>query len=187
MVAREEDVYYLDYDRPDSIGKLRSFFGNTGVMLRAYAYIKLMGGDGLRRAAELSVLNSNYLANRLSSTYEMPYGKLRKHEFVLSGSVMKERGLRTLDVAKRLIDYGFHPPTVYFPLIVEEALMIEPTETEARRDLDAFADALVAIADEAGKDPEALHSAPHSAPVGRVDEVYGARNPVYRWQDLEAE
>jgi glycine dehydrogenase subunit 2 len=187
MVAREEDVYYLDYERPDSIGKLRSYFGNTGIMLRAYAYIKMMGGDGLRKAAELSVLNSNYLANRLSPHYEMPYGKVRKHEFVLSGSAMKEKGLRTLDVAKRLIDYGFHPPTVYFPLIVDEALMIEPTETESRRDLDAFADALIAIAEEARKDPEALHSAPHSAPVGRVDEVYGARNPVYKWQDLEAE
>ncbi len=185
MVAREEDVYYLDYDRPESIGKVRSFFGNTAIMLRAYAYIKLMGGDGLRKAAELSVLNSNYLAHRLSQHYPMPYARLRKHEFVLSGASLKEKGLRTVDVAKRLIDYGFHPPTIYFPLIVEEALMVEPTETESRRDLDAFADALVAIAAEAGTDPEALHGAPHSAPVGRVDEVYGARNPVYKWQDLE--
>ena len=187
MVAREEDVYYLDHDRPDSIGKLRSFYGNTAVMLRAYAYIKLMGDDGLRKAAELSVLNSNYLAHRLSEHYPMPYGKLRKHEFVLSGSALKEKGIRTLDVAKRLIDYGFHPPTVYFPLIVDEALMIEPTETESRRDLDAFADALIAIAKEAETDPDALRSAPHTAPVGRVDEVYGARNPIYKWQDMEAE
>ncbi|UCC93275.1 MAG: aminomethyl-transferring glycine dehydrogenase subunit GcvPB [Thermoplasmata archaeon] len=187
IVAREEDVYYMDYDRPDSIGKIHSHYGNTAIMLRAYAYIKLMGADGLRQAAELAVLNSNYLAHRLSPHYPMPYGKLRKHEFVLSGSALKDKGLRTLDVAKRLIDYGFHPPTVYFPLIVEEALMVEPTETEARRDLDAFADALIAIAGEADTDPEALHSAPQSAPVGRVDEVYGARNPVYKWQDLEAE
>ena len=187
MVAREEDVYYLDHDRPQSIGKLRSFFGNTAIMLRAYIYIKLMGADGLRKAAELSVLNSNYLAHRLSEHYPMPYGKLRKHEFVLSGSALKENGLRTLDVAKRLMDYGFHPPTVYFPLIVDEALMVEPTETESRRDLDAFADALVAIAEEARIDPEALHAAPHNAPVGRVDEVYGARNPVYKWQDLATE
>jgi glycine dehydrogenase subunit 2 len=187
MVAREEDVYYLDYNRPDSIGKIRSHFGNTAIMLRAYAYIKLMGGDGLRKAAELSVLNSNYLAHRLREHYPMPYGKLRKHEFVLSGSALKEKGLRTLDVAKRLIDHGFHPPTVYFPLIVDEALMVEPTETESRRDLDAFADALIAIAREAETDPESLHTAPHCAPVGRVDEVYGARNPVYKWQDMGAE
>jgi len=187
MVARQEDVYYLDYDRPETIGKVRSFYGNTAIMLRAYAYIKLMGSDGLRKAAELSVLNSNYLAHRLGQHYPMPYGRLRKHEFVLSGAALKEKGLRTIDVAKRLIDYGFHPPTIYFPLIVDEALMIEPTETESRRDLDAFADALIAIAAEAGTDPEALHGAPHSAPVGRVDEVYGARNPVYKWQDLEGQ
>ena len=186
MVAREEDVYYLDYDRPDSIGKVRSFYGNVGVLLRAYAYLRLMGGDGLRRAAELSVLNSNYMAHRLKDHYPMPYGKVRKHEFVLSGSAMKERGLRTLDVAKRLIDHGFHPPTIYFPLIVDEALMIEPTETESKRDLDAFADALIAIAEEARTDPQILHDAPHRAPVRRVDEVYGARNPVYSWQDLQA-
>jgi glycine dehydrogenase subunit 2 len=184
MVAREEDVYFLDYDRPDSIGKVRSFFGNTGVLLRAYTYIMLMGGDGLRKAAELSVLNSNYLAHRLRDHYPMPYGRLRKHEFVLSGSTLKERGLRTLDVAKRLIDHGFHPPTVYFPLIVDEALMIEPTETESKRDLDAFADALIGIAEEARTDPQALHDAPLRASVRRVDEVYGARNPVYSWQDL---
>ena len=186
MVAREEDVYYLDYDRPDSIGKIRSFFGNTGVLLRAYTYIRLMGGDGLRKAAELSVLNSNYLAHRLKDHYPMPYGRLRKHEFVLSGSSMKDKGLRTLDVAKRLIDHGFHPPTVYFPLLVEEALMIEPTETESRRDMDAFADAMIKIAEEAKTDPQLLHDAPSRAPVRRVDEVYGARNPVYCWQDLEA-
>ncbi len=187
MVAREEDVYFLDYARPDSIGKVRSFYGNTGVLLKAYAYILLMGGDGLRKAAELSVLNSNYLVHRLEDHYPMPYGRVRKHEFVLSGSAMKEKGLRTLDVAKRLIDHGFHPPTVYFPLIVDEALMIEPTETESKRDLDAFADALINIAEEAKTDPQVLHDAPHRAPVRRVDEVYGARNPVYKWQDLEGQ
>ncbi len=187
MVAREEDVYYLDYERPDSVGKLMGFLGNVGVLLKAYAYIKLMGSDGLRSAAEISVLNSNYLAHRLKGTYPMPHRELRKHEFVLSGTPLKEHGLRTLDVAKRLMDYGFHPPTVYFPLIVEEALMIEPTETESKKELDAFADALLSIAEEASTDPETLRSAPHNTAVRRVDEVYGARNPVYCWQDLAAD
>ena len=185
MVAKEEDVYYLDHSRPDSIGKVRGFYGNTAILLRAYAYIRLMGGDGLRRAAELAVLNSNYLAHRLKDHYPMPHRELRKHEFVISGRSLKEMGLRTLDVAKRLIDHGFHPPTVYFPLIVDEALMIEPTETESLRDLDAFADALLMILEEAKTDPDLLREAPHNAPVRRVDEVYGARNPVYKWQDLE--
>ena len=114
----------------------------------------------------------------------MPHRELRKHEFVISGRALKEHGLRTIDVAKRLIDHGFHPPTVYFPLIVEEALMVEPTETESQRDLDAFADAMVHILEEARTDPQLLHDAPHVASVRRVDEVYGARNPVYKWQDL---
>jgi glycine dehydrogenase subunit 2 len=185
MAAKEEDVYFLDYERPDSIGKIGGFFGNTAIMMRAYAYIRLMGGDGLKRAADLAVLNSNYLAHRLKDHFPMPHRELRKHEFVISGHELKERGLRTLDVAKRLIDHGFHPPTVYFPLMVEEAMMIEPTETESRRDLDLFADALISILEEARTDPQLLHDAPHHAPVRRVDEVYGARNPVYKWQDLE--
>jgi glycine dehydrogenase subunit 2 len=184
IVAKQEDIYYLDHDRPDSIGKIRGFFGNTGVMLKAYAYIRLMGGDGLRQAAEQSVLNSNYLAHRLKEHFPMPHRELRKHEFVISGRDLKEHGLRTLDVAKRLIDHGYHPPTVYFPLIVEEALMVEPTETESQRDLDAFADVMVHILEEARTDPQLLHDAPHNASVRRVDEVYGARNPVYKWQDI---
>jgi glycine dehydrogenase subunit 2 len=187
IVAKQEDIYYLDHDRPDSIGKIRGFFGNTGVMLRAYAYIRLMGGDGLRQAAEQSVLNSNYLAHRLKEHFPMPHRELRKHEFVISGRDLKEHGLRTLDVAKRLIDHGYHPPTVYFPLIVEEALMVEPTETESQRDLDAFADVMLHILEEARTDPQLLHDAPHNASVRRVDEVYGARNPVYKWQDLPQE
>jgi glycine dehydrogenase subunit 2 len=185
QVAKEEDVYYLDYERPKSIGKIGGFYGNTGVLLRAYAYIRLMGGDGLRSAADLAVLNSNYLAHRLKEHYPMPHRDLRKHEFVLSGKDLKAYGLRTLDVAKRLIDYGFHPPTIYFPLLVEEAMMIEPTETESKRDLDAFADALIAIRKEAETEPRLLHDAPQNAPVRRVDEVFGARNPVFKWQDLE--
>ncbi len=186
IVAKQEDVYYLDYERPKSIGKVKSFYGNVGVLVRAHAYIRLMGGDGLKRAGELACLASNYLAHRLKGRYPMPHRELRKHEFVLSGREFKRHNLRTLDAVKRLIDYGFHPPTVYFPLIVDEAIMIEPTETESQRELDAFADAMLAIADEAERDPELLRTAPHVAPVRRVDEVYGARNPVYTWQDLEA-
>jgi glycine dehydrogenase subunit 2 len=186
IVAKEEDVYYLDYERPKSIGKVRSFYGNVGVMVRAHAYIRLMGGDGLRKAGEHAVLSSNYLAHRLKGRYPMPHRELRKHEFVLSGRDLKAKDLRALDVVKRLMDYGFHPPTVYFPHLVDEAIMIEPTETESKRDLDAFADAMLAIADEAERDPELLRTAPHVLPVGRVDEVYGAKHPIYTWQDLTA-
>ena len=184
VVAKQDDVYYLDYDRPKSIGKVRSFYGNVGVLVRAHAYIRLMGGDGLKRAGELACLSSNYLAHRLRDAYPMPHRQLRKHEFVLSGRDLKAQNLRALDVVKRLIDYGFHPPTVYFPHLVDEAIMIEPTETESKRELDAFADAMLAIAEEAKREPELLRTAPHIAPVTRVDEVYGARNPVYTWQDL---
>ncbi len=186
IVAKQDDVYYMDSDRPKSIGKVRSFYGNVGVLVRAYAYIRLMGGDGLKRAGELACLSSNYLAHRLKDRYPMPHRQLRKHEFVLSGREFKAQNLRSLDVVKRLIDYGFHPPTVYFPHIVDEAIMIEPTETEPKRELDAFADAMLAIADEAQREPELLRTAPHVAPVTRVDEVYGARNPVYTWHDLAA-
>jgi len=186
IVAREEDVYYLNYERPKSIGKVGSFYGNVGVMVRAHAYVRLMGGDGLRLAGEHAVLASNYLAHRLKGRYPMPHRELRKHEFVLSGRDLKAKGLRALDVVKRLMDYGFHPPTVYFPHLVDEAIMIEPTETESKRDLDAFADAMLAIADEAERDPELLRTAPHVMPVGRVDEVYGAKHPIYTWQDLAA-
>ena len=138
-----------------------------------------------KRALDKKILREASYKKFFFSINPMPYGPIRKHEFVLSGAFLKGKGLRTIDVAKRLIDHGFHPPTVYFPLIVEEALMIEPTETESRRDLDAFADAMLAIAQEADTDPQLLHDAPHNAPVRRVDEVYGARNPVYKWQDVE--
>jgi len=185
-VAKEEDVYYLDYERPKSIGKVHGFYGNVGVMVRAHAYIRLMGGDGLKKAGEHAVLASNYMAHRLKGRYPMPHRELRKHEFVLSGRDLKAKDLRALDAVKRLMDYGFHPPTVYFPHLVDEAIMIEPTETESKRDLDAFVDAMLAIADEAERDPELLRTAPHVLPVGRVDEVYGAKHPIYTWQDLEA-
>jgi len=159
-----------------SIGKVKAFYGNFGVLVRAYAYLRMEGADGLRRIAENSVLNANYLRARLEKTYPLKYKKGCMHEFVAMGDIAP--GIHTLDIAKRLIDYGFHPPTIYFPLIVPEALMIEPTETESKRQLDAFADALLAIAEEAKTRPELLHAAPSTTPVGRLDEVAAARCPV---------
>ena len=158
------------------IGRLKAFHGNFGVLVRAYTYIRMLGAKGLRRLAETAVLNANYLKARLEKVYPLKYGRGCMHEFVAMGNFVE--GVHTLDIAKRLIDYGFHPPTIYFPLIVPEALMIEPTETESRQTLDAFADALLAIAQEARTDPELLHTAPHVTPVGRLDEVAAARCPV---------
>ena len=181
------DWYYLDYERPQSIGKLRSFYGNFGVLVRAYAYIRSLGEEGLRRVSENAVLNANYLMHLLKGTYDLPYDRTCMHEFVLSGRRQKAKGVRTLDIAKRLLDYGFHPPTVYFPLVVDEAMMIEPTETETLRTLDAFARALTQIAEEAATDPEKALTAPHTTVVGRLDEVTAARKPVLRWRPEQVE
>jgi glycine dehydrogenase subunit 2 len=170
--------YRLDHDRPLSIGRVRSFYGNFGVILRAYAYIRTMGPDGLRKVSENAVLNANYLMHRLKGHFDLAYDRTCMHEFVLSYGRHKETGVHTLDIAKRLLDFGFHPPTVYFPLIVSEALMIEPTETESLETLDLFADTLISIAEEAEKDPEKVKRAPHRTYVSRLDEVKAARNPV---------
>ncbi len=180
--------YSLDYDRPLSIGRIRSFFGNFGVILRAYAYIRTMGPDGLRKVSENAVLNANYLMHRLKEHFALPYDRTCMHEFVLSyegskankddGNDGKKIDIRTLDIAKRLLDFGFHPPTVYFPLIVHEAMMIEPTETESREMLDSFADTLISIAKEAENDPAKVKQAPYNTYVSRLDEVKAARNPV---------
>ncbi len=175
IVAHDGEKYFLDYDVPKSVGKVRSFYGNFAVLLRAFIYIKMQGSDGLEWVADRSVLNSNYLKEKLKNHLDMPYEDLRKHEFVLSGAKLKEKGLATRDLGKRLMDYGFHPPTVYFPQIVEEALMIEPTETENKETLDAFADAIISILEE---DKEKIAGAPYNVAVGRVDEVAAARNPV---------
>ena len=180
-VAAKDGRYYLDYDRPDSIGRVHGFYGNVAIVLRAYAYILTMGADGLKAASENAVLNANYLLSRIVSAYDVPYGNRCMHEFVASASRQKELGVKALDVAKRLIDYGFHPPTIYFPLIVPEALMIEPTETESIETLDAFADAMIAIAREAETDPRVVQSAPHGTPVTRLDEAAAARNPELRF------
>lgn len=161
---------------PKSIGQVKAFYGNFGVLVRAYAYVLMTGGDGLRRVAENAVLNANYLKARLEGSYPVPYRRRCMHEFVARGTIAE--GIHTLDIAKRLIDYGFHPPTIYFPLIVPEALMIEPTETESKETLDRFIEALRAIAEEAKAHPELLHDAPATTPVARLDEVMAARCPI---------
>ncbi len=180
LIGRRDDgTFFLDDDRPKSIGRVRSFFGNTGVLFRAYCYIRSHGPEGLKRVAQHAVLNANYLLSLVKDVYPVPYGGRCMHEFVAScRSLAKDRGIRAMDVGKRLIDYNFHAPTVYFPLIVSEALMIEPTETESRETLEAFAAALLAIAAE---DPDQLRLAPLTTPVSRLDEVKAAKTPVLRW------
>jgi len=185
-VEKEGERYYLDYDKPLSIGKVRSFYGNFNVMVKAYAYILTMGPEGLREVAECSVLNANYLLKKLRDYFELPFDRWCKHEFVISGNRQKKAtGVTTLDMVKRLIDYGFHPPTVYFPLIVPEAMMVEPTETESVETLDAFAETMISIAREAEEDPDLVKESPKNTPVTRLDEVTAAKRPVVKW-DFEA-
>ncbi|MBT1280171.1 aminomethyl-transferring glycine dehydrogenase subunit GcvPB [Thermoanaerobacter sp. CM-CNRG TB177] len=181
VIEFKDGMYTLNYDRPLSIGKVRSFYGNFNVLVKAYSYILTMGAEGLKRASEMAVLNANYLKEKLKNHYKVAVDKVCMHEFVLAGLLEKVNDIRTLDVAKRLIDYGFHPPTIYFPLIVEEAIMIEPTETENKETLDAFIEAMIKIAEEAKENPQLLKEAPHNTPVRRVDEVLAARNPVLKW------
>lgn len=180
VVGRRPDgTYYWDSDRPQSIGRVKSFYGNFGILVRAYTYIRTYGPEGLRRVSEIAVLNANYMMNRLAPYFDVPYPGVCKHEFVLSGKGLKDAyGVRTLDVAKRLLDFGYHPPTVYFPLNVEECIMIEPTETESKETLDAFIDAMIQIAGEAATDPELVLNAPYTTAVKRLDEATAARKPV---------
>jgi glycine dehydrogenase subunit 2 len=181
LVARASDgTYHLDHDRPKSIGRVRTFFGNSGVLFRAYCYIRTQGPDGLKRVAQHAVLNANYLMSLVKEVYPVHFEGRCMHEFVASAKALaRERGIKAMEVAKRLIDFNFHAPTVYFPLIAPEAMMIEPTETESRETLEAFAAALRAIA---GEDPAFLHDAPHSTPISRPDEVKAAKTPVLRWK-----
>ncbi len=172
----------LDVDRPQSIGRVRAFYGNVGVLVRAYAYIRSLGAEGLREASRAAVLNANYLLAKLAAAYPVPYGPRCMHEFVATGERLLAHGVHTLDVAKRLIDYGVHPPTIYFPLIVKEALMIEPTETESKETLERFAEAMLKIAEEAEKSPELLKTAPNTTEFSRFDEVAAARHPQLTWQ-----
>jgi len=186
VVEKSGDGYELNYDKSRTIGKVNSFSGPFGIMVKAYSYIRALGDEGLRDVSGNAVLNANYLKEKLKDDYEVAYEGLCKHEFVLSGSDVGE-GVKTVDIAKRLLDYGYHPPTVYFPLIVKEALMVEPTETEAKEALDEFAEAMSSIAEEASENPDLLHEAPKTTPVGRLDETKAAREPVLRWRKNDEE
>ncbi|WP_175548510.1 aminomethyl-transferring glycine dehydrogenase subunit GcvPB [Dethiosulfatibacter aminovorans] len=180
VVEKKEESYILDYERPNSIGKIMGFYGQFGVLARAYTYILTMGAEGLKLASETAVLNANYLQSCLKEHYKLPIDTICKHEFVLTGRDGLSE-IRTLDIAKRLLDYGVHPPTVYFPLIIDEAIMIEPTETESLETLDHFVEIMIKVKEEGEKDPEILHNAPYNTEVRRLDEVKAARKPVLRW------
>jgi glycine dehydrogenase subunit 2 len=181
VVRGGDGASYALVDPPRSIGRLGAFHGNFGVLLRAYAYIRSLGADGLRAISEAAVLNANYVQARLKGAYQLAHERTCMHEVLFSGSRQKAQGAKTLDIAKRMIDYGYHPPTIYFPLVVDEALMIEPTESESKETLDAFCDAMLAIAREAETQPDLLRDAPHDAPLRRLDEATAARKPVLRW------
>ena len=187
-IAVESPISNLQYptyhlEMPEaSIGRVKAFYGNFGVFIKAYTYIRMLGAEGLRQVSEDAVLAANYLLARLKKVYPLPYDRTCMHEFVLSGRLPQAPDIHTLDIAKRLMDFGFHPPTIYFPLIVPEALMIEPTETESKETLDAFVEAMLNIAEEAPENPDLLHRAPHTTPITRLDEVRAARQPVLRWK-----
>ena len=178
--VRTDDAFAL-VDPPQTIGRLGAFHGNFGVLVRAYAYIRALGADGLRSISEAAVLNANYVQSRLRDAYDLAHDRTCMHETLISARRQKANGVKALDIAKRLIDYGYHPPTMYFPLVVEEALMIEPTEAESKETLDAFCDAMLAIAAEAEASPQLLREAPQDAPLRRLDEASAARRPVLRW------
>ena len=180
-VRDDSGRFRLDFDRPRSIGRVKAFQGNFGVLLRAYTYIRSLGPGGIRAVADNAVLNANYLRVRLRERFEVPFDRVNMHEVIFSDHRQSERGVTTLDIAKRLIDYGFHPPTIYFPLIVHGALMVEPTESEGLEELDRFVDAMMAIADEADRDPGLLKKAPLTTRRSRFDEVTAARKPVLKW------
>jgi glycine dehydrogenase subunit 2 len=179
-VRREGDRFVLT-EPEQSIGRLGAFHGNFGVLVRAYAYIRSLGADGLRAISEAAVLNANYVQARLRGAYELAHDRRCMHEVLFSGRRQKAQGAKTLDIAKRMIDYGYHPPTIYFPLVVDEAMMIEPTESESKETLDAFCETMLQIAEEAATDPSLLREAPHTAPLRRLDEATAARRPVLRW------
>ena len=183
LLARGSDGRFSwEHDRPDSIGRVHGFHGNFGVLVRALAYIQANGPDGLRQTTEDAVLNANYIRKGLEGTYHLPYSTPTMHEVVFSDKLQAKKGVRTMDIAKRLIDYGFHPYTTAFPLIVPGALMIEPTESESKEELDLFVEAMKSIATEVEEEPETVLSAPHSTRVSRLDETTAARKPVLRWK-----
>lgn len=183
IVGKDGDRYFLDYDIENTIGKVKDFYGHFGILVRAYTYILTMGRDGLKKASEMAVLNANYVLSKLKDEYYLPIDTIYKHEFVLGGLKGDLSEVTTFDVAKRLLDFGFHPPTVYFPLIIKEALMIEPTETESLETLDEFIDAMLKIAQEAKEDPDMLKGAPHDTIVRRPDETKAARKPIVTYKE----
>jgi glycine dehydrogenase subunit 2 len=182
IVLDGKGIFRLDEDMPDSIGRVRSFYGNFSVMVRAYAYILSMGAAGLKSASENAVLNANYLMFKLKEFMKIEYDRICMHEFVAAGTPQKEQGVSALDIAKRMLDFGVHPPTIYFPLIVKEAMMFEPTESESMQTLDAFVEIMRGIIKEASENPDLLKTAPHNTPVGRLDDVKAARKPVLTWK-----
>jgi glycine dehydrogenase subunit 2 len=182
VIQKDGETYRLIYDCPQSIGKIRAFYGNFGVLVRAYAYILSMGAEGLRKAAEMAVLNANYLMKSLKGHYDLPYDRPCMHECVFTDKIQEQYHVSTLDLAKRLIDYGFHPPTIYFPLVVKGALMIEPTESESKEGLDRFIETMITIAEEAKENPDLLREAPQKVKTRRLDEVLAARKPKLRWK-----
>jgi glycine dehydrogenase subunit 2 len=181
VLEKSDETYLLNYDRPDAIGKIKNYYGNIGIILRAYTYILRMGSDGLKRASEVAVLNANYMQERLKAYYHLPIDELCKHEFVLSGNFGLTHGINTIDIAKRLLDFGFHPPTIYFPLIIDQAMMIEPTETESLESIDLFIEAMIEIRKEIDENPDILHTAPNTTHISRIDEVEAARNPIIKY------
>ncbi len=183
VIEKKDDKYILDYDRPDSIGKIKGFYGNYGIMVRAYSYILTMGSEGLREVSETAVLNANYMMNKLKEHYYLPIDQVCKHEFVLGGLGETSLEVSTLDIAKRLLDYGYHPPTIYFPLIVSEAIMVEPTETESLETIDGFIETMIKIAEEAKENPSLLKNAPYNTPVRRIDEARAARQLIVKWEE----
>jgi len=174
--------FELVEDAPKSVGRVRSYFGNFGVLVRAYTYILSLGGDGLEEVSRMALLNANYIRKQLETSYQIAYDEPCMHECIFTDRIQHRHGVSTLDIAKRLLDYGYHPPTIYFPLVVSGALMIEPTETETPETLDGFIEAMRAIAQEAKNDPELVKQAPYSTPVRRLDEARAARKPVLRWR-----
>ncbi|HVB09126.1 MAG TPA: aminomethyl-transferring glycine dehydrogenase subunit GcvPB, partial [Bacillota bacterium] len=188
LIDRDGDRYLWRWDLPSSIGRVRAGYGNFGVLVRAFTYILANGRDGLEAISGHAVLNANYLLARLGELFDVPFHRRCMHEFVVSAKTLKAKtGVRALDIGKAILDRGMHAPTVYFPLVVEEAMMAEPTETEALETLDAYAEAMAEIVAQAGRDPESLHAAPVSTPVGRMDEATAARHPVVRWTGEAAE
>jgi glycine dehydrogenase subunit 2 len=181
IIERDKDNFRLNYDRPYSIGKVQGFYGNFGVMVKAYNYIRMLGGEGLKNVSECAVINANYIRKALQEYYHLPYNDICMHECVFSGDNLKPYGVKTLDVAKRLLDFGIHAPTVYFPLIIHEALMIEPTETESKQSIDNFVQAMIQIAKEAEDDSQILKDAPKTTPVRRLDEVKASRELNVRY------